>query len=180
MEKLKNFFSLLITFILSRLISHTFYSIVAVGLGYFLVDATLPQLAPVIGTLQNLSAAVFTLTGIWIAYSYPQAIAAYTSPRNIKIMPSDETTRIEGLVLIVVKSAFVISALLIFNLIYLLISKVQFYQIYRGEFKLLGVSFLCYLSILQLKAIFVLIVTNIEFVNELHKKKDEKVADEDL
>ncbi|HTF96688.1 MAG TPA: hypothetical protein VL995_11190 [Cellvibrio sp.] len=180
MEKLKNFISLLFKFILSRITSHTIYSIIAVGLGYFLVEATLSQLSPVIGTLQNLAAAVFTLTGIWIAYSYPQAIAAYTSPKSVKIIPSDETARIEGLVLIVIKSAFVISALLIFNLLYLLISKTHFYQAYRNDFKIVGVSFLCYLSIIQLKAIFVLIITNIEFVNELHKKKDEKIADEDL
>lgn len=180
MEKFSDFLASLSTFLLSRMISQAIYLFISFGLGYFLMGVTLAQLNPIISTLQNLSAAVFTLTGIWIAYSYPQAIAAYTSPKSIKIIPTDETKRIEGLVLIVIKSAFVISAVLVFNFFYLAISKLFFYKEYAYIFKFLGTSFICYLSLLQLNSIFVLIITNIEFVNELHRKKDEKNADDDL
>ncbi|WP_396586377.1 hypothetical protein [Bermanella sp. R86510] len=131
-------------------------------------------------TLQNLSAAVFTLAGIWIAYSYPQAISAYTSPNSVKVIPTDETKRIENLVLIVLTSAFVISSLLIFNFLYLLFSKTVFYVSHREVFKVIGITSICYLSFLQLKAIATVMVTNIAFVNELHGKRTEKIANDDL
>lgn len=182
--KRKKFFELMASvfeFLKSRVVVHAIYVFIAFLIGWFLSDTIkMADLNPVISTLQNLSAAVFTLAGIWIAYSYPQAISAYTSPGTVKVIPTDETKRIENLVLIVLTSAFVISSLLVFNFIYLLVSKTGFYAIYSIYFKTAGVASVCYLSFLQLKAILVVMFTNISFVNELHGKRTEKIANDDL
>jgi hypothetical protein len=168
-------------FIKSRFIPHSVYILVSLALGFFLVDKVLlGDLKPIMGTLQNIAAAVFTLAGIWIAYSYPQAIAAYTSPSSVKIIPTDETKRIENLVLIVLTSAFVISSLLLINMFYLLVYKIISDLDSLHTLKALGISSIFYLVFLQLKAIFIIMITNVSFVNELHAKKTEKVANDDL
>ncbi|PVZ70361.1 hypothetical protein [Pelagibaculum spongiae] len=171
----------LLIFIKSRIIPHSLYVVASLALGYYLVDnVSLGDLKPIMSTLQNIAAAVFTLAGIWIAYSYPQAIAAYTSPSSVSVIATDETKRIENLVLIVLTSAFVISSLLLINMIYLLfyksISDLNSLYILR----LLGISSVFYLVFLQLKAIFIVMITNVSFVNELHHKKTEKDANDDL
>lgn len=177
MEVLKAF----LIFIKSRIVPHSFYIVTSLALGYFLVDnVTLGDLKPIMGTLQNIAAAVFTLAGIWIAYSYPQAIAAYTSPNSVSVIPTDETKRIENLVLIVLTSAFVISSLLLINMLYLLVYKSISDLSTLHLLKLLGISSVFYLVFLQLKAIFIVMITNVSFVNELHDKKTEKDANDDL
>ncbi len=181
MKFFSDLFSSMIEFLRSRILSHSSYVIVCLLIGkFFSKGVSIGDLEPIISTLQNLSAAVFTLAGIWIAYSYPQAISAYTSPKSVKLIPTDETKRIEKLVLIVLTSAFVISSLLLFNFSYLLISETNFYSDWRECFKLLGVALLSYLCFLQLLAVFTVMVTNIEFVNELHGKRTEKRANDDL
>lgn len=168
-------------FLKSRIILHSFYIITSLALGYYLVDhVSLTDLKPIIGTLQNIAAAVFTLAGIWIAYSYPEAIAAYTSPSSVKFIPTEQTKRIENLVLIVLTSAFVISSLLLFNLLHLLLYKSFSDSNVLYISKVLGISSIFYLSFLQLKAIFIVMITNVSFVNELHHKKTEKDANDDL
>ena len=173
--------SSVIYFFKQKLASHSVYIIISLFSGYLLAhSASLSDLKPIMGTLQNLSASVFTLAGIWIAYTYPQAISAYTSPASVKIIPNDDAKRIENLVLIVLTSAFVISSLLIFNFLYLLISKTPIYAQFRDIFKMLGISMICYISFLQLRAIATVMTTNIQFVNELHNKKTERAAQDDL
>lgn len=168
-------------FLKSRAIPHSFYLGCSFLVSYYIYGSiSLIEIRVVTGTLQNISAAVFTLSGIWIAYSYPQAIAAYTSPSNVKVLPNDEAKRIESLVLIILTSAFVISSILLFNLSYFIFSKLNIYYDNRFYFKLAGASFVVYLSLLQLKAIFVVMMTNVSFVNELHHKKTERSADRDL
>lgn len=179
-----NFYQFILSifdFLRSRIVSHSIYIVVGIIAGWFLSKSVvLNDLKPIISTLQNLSAAVFTLAGIWIAYSYPQAISAYTSPNSVKVIPTDETKRIENLVLIVLTSAFVISSLLVFNFLYLIFSKTIFYSNYRDLFKVSGIASISYLSFLQLKAIFTVMITNIAFVNELHGKRAERLANDDL
>jgi len=181
LTKLSKFVMLMFDFLKSRAISHSCYIILGLIVGWLISDnITLVDLDPIMTTLKNLSAAVFTLAGIWIAYSYPQAISAYTSPSSVKLIPTDETKRIENLVLIVLTSAFVISSLLVFNFLYLLFSETLLYKTYRGSFKLVGVASISYIAFLQLKAVFTVMVTNIAFVNELHGKRTEKIANDDL
>ncbi len=168
-------------FFKGRLYYHFGYLLVSVSLAYVTVDKVpLSELAPVIGTLQNISAAVFTLAGIWVAYSYPQAIAAYTSPGQVKIIPTDETKRIEGLVMIILTSAVVLCILLFHNLAFVLLGKTIINVESRWLLKLIGMSSIFYASFLQLKAISTVMITNVFFVNELHHKKTEREAHKDL
>ncbi|QUM75081.1 hypothetical protein HWV00_01835 [Moritella sp. 24] len=168
-------------FIKSIAIKHVFYIGISFAIGSVTFSyVNLNDLASIVSTLQNLSAAVFTLAGIWIAYSYPQAIAAYTKPKSVSVIPSGETGRIEKLVLITLTSAFVIVSLLIYNLASVLLKDMPFVIVHRDVFKILAVSFIVYLSINQIRAVLVVMITNVQFINELHHKKSESDADKDL
>ncbi|WP_415679573.1 hypothetical protein, partial [Vibrio mytili] len=79
---------------------------------------TLENLKNVIVTLQNVSAAVFTLAGIWVAYSYPEAISRFTNPEKFSLIKGvEQTNRIRSLVLTIFSSALVLVGIVIFNLI---------------------------------------------------------------
>lgn len=180
----RNIFSLYKTvyeFIKSRFALHSIYIAFSFVVGTISVDSIgFNTLSPVINTLQNMSAAVFTLAGIWIAYSYPEAISAYTSPDTVTLIPTDKTRRIENLVLIVLTSAFVIISLLVFNLLSVFLSSAITNPDLRIYLKSSGLSFVVYMSLIQAKAVIVIMTTNIAFINELHGKKVELEANNDL
>lgn len=168
-------------FLKSRLLLHVVYLLVSFSLSFLIINKiALSEISPIVSILQNISAAVFTLAGIWVAYSYPQAIAAYTSPNQIKIVPTSETKRIEDLVMIILTSATVLCILLFHNLAYILTVKTIHNVDVRFYLKSAGISSIFYASLLQLKAIFTVMITNVFFVNELHHKKTELEANKDL
>ncbi|CAH8239264.1 hypothetical protein VAEKB19_5390002 [Vibrio aestuarianus] len=92
----------------------------------------------------------------------------------------DETKRIENLVLIILTSAFVIIGILAFNMSVVLIQPLDYVQEHKFIFKLLAVTSVVYLAVIQVMAILTVMFTNIQFVNELHKKNTEKLANKDL
>ncbi|MGL5073679.1 MAG: hypothetical protein ACRC61_20760 [Aeromonas salmonicida] len=170
-----------LAFLKSRVLFHVGYLFVSFSLAFLIVNkVAISEISPIVSTLQNISAAVFTLAGIWVAYSYPQAIAAYTSPSHVKIIPTSETKRIEDLVIIILTSAAVLCILLFHNLAYILVVKTIHNADVRFYLKSAGISSVFYASILQLKAIFTVMITNVFFVNELHHKKTELEANKDL
>ncbi|MUK79014.1 hypothetical protein GNP84_19230 [Aliivibrio fischeri] len=176
-----NIIAMLALFVLSRFVRHSIYLIFALGVAFIAVDTlAISDLSPILNTLQNISAAVFTLAGIWIAYSYPEAISAYTNPDKVILASGDETKRIENLVLIILTSAFVIIGILAFNMSVVLIQPLDYVQEHKFIFKLLAVTSVVYLAVIQVIAILTVMFTNIQFVNELHKKNTEKLANKDL
>ncbi|HHQ4444725.1 TPA: hypothetical protein ACSP1W_004027, partial [Aeromonas veronii] len=42
-------------------------------------------ISSVMSVLQNISAAIFTIAGIWIAYIYPEAITSFTNSSKVSL-----------------------------------------------------------------------------------------------
>lgn len=142
---------------------------------------TLADLNNLIGTLQNVSAAVFTLAGIWVAYSYPEAISRFTNPEKFSLIKGiEQTNRIRSLVLTIFTSAFVLVGIILFNLtspyIQHISKDLDFYLIIKGG----GVSIINYLALIQLQAIIRIMSNNMEFIYSLMKVKAENEAHDDL
>ena len=139
------------------------------------------DLSPSISILQNLSAAVLTIAGLWVAYIYPQAIAAYKSGENVKLMKGVESTeRIEELIMIIIISASVLVVLLFSSLIW---SGVKELSIVKGNYvlvKKLCVTVFFYVCLVQSATVFKVIISNIRFVNELHRVKRDSEAHNEL
>ena len=167
---------------MKRLIIQTVFIIISVVIACFTFRyVEVIDLKNVLSTLQNISAAVFTLAGIWIAYIYPEAITAFTNPEKVSLIKgTDKTKRIENLVLIILTSAFVIVSILLFNLSNMLFKNIPFILENKDLFKGISISFVLYLSLNQTKAVMSIMVSNIDFVNELHKNKTDQEANNEL
>lgn len=137
----------------------------------------------VVSTLQNLSAAIFTISGIWIAYMYPEAISAYTKTDNVALLKgSDNVQRITDLVLIITASAFVLMGTLFFNLVDVFLNnpKAPLFVAYKTEVNFVMLSLLLSLIMLQLNAVIGIIINNIKFVDKLYNLKTQKEVHDDL
>ncbi|MGL4191787.1 MAG: hypothetical protein ACRCRU_04270 [Vibrio sp.] len=142
---------------------------------------TLSDLNNLINTLQNVSAAVFTLAGIWVAYSYPEAISRFTNPEKFSLIKGiEQTNRIRSLVLTIFTSAFVLVGIVLFNLIspyaQHISENLSFYLIIKTS----GIATINYLSLIQLQAIIRIMGNNMEFIYSLMKVKAENEAHDDL
>jgi hypothetical protein len=134
-----------------------------------------------LSTLQNLSAAIFTLAGIWVAYLYPQAILAFTNSKKISLLKGIENTRrVEELVLVIFLSAVVLLAILVFNLTSGIAKNMPFVISNYEVFKKISIVVVLYLSFLQFKSLVSIMSSNIRFINDLHKTKNEQKAHQDL
>lgn len=139
------------------------------------------DLAPILSTLQNISAAVFTLSGIWIAYMYPEAIAAFTNTKKISLLTgSEHVNKIRELVLIIFTSAFVLIGVLLYNLVYSLFSSSILVTSNIEIFRWLAICFILFISLNQIKAISSIMLNNIKFIDRLYHLKTEREVENDL
>ncbi|WP_286295199.1 hypothetical protein [Vibrio apostichopi] len=142
---------------------------------------TLTDLKNLTGTLQNVSAAVFTLAGIWVAYSYPEAIARFTNPEKFSLIKgTEQTQRIRSLVLTIFSSALVLVGIVLFNLLTPYIQNLC--KTFDSYFyiRIAGISVINYLVFIQLQAIIKIMSNNLEFIYSLMKVKAENEAHDDL
>jgi hypothetical protein len=177
-----SFIYLTVSLIKRRALLHILCLSLSILVGYTAQPhADFTKLSLLIESLQYTSAAVFTLAGLWIAYSYPQAIAAYTKQNKVSLLVGiKETDRIESLVLVILSSAFVLISIIFYNLIATLYIGTRVISNNIETFQLLSISFIMYLLLIQVRAVLFVMHSNMEFVNDLHSKKTELEADNDL
>ncbi|THK42193.1 hypothetical protein E8Q33_05285 [Methylophaga sp. SB9B] len=158
------------------------YITVSLLLGFYSYQhVTFEQLHTIFHALETISIGVFTLSGIWIAVIYPEAIAAFTNPEKLTILKgSEQAKRIENLVLIVFTSAFVLISTLIFYTASELLKNLPFVIENHKIILLFSIAFSVYLAILQIVAILSIMISNIKFVNDLYKKNAEQEANKRL
>jgi hypothetical protein len=158
---------------MKMIIFQFFLLIISIVMGFLVGgDLSYSDLSPTISILQSLSASVFTLAGLWVAYIYPQAITAYKNSEDVTLIGGvDSTERIEELILIIIVSAFVLTSLLFMNLFWGSFKELSFIQGFYRETKQIGVSVFMYICFLQVTAVSTVMISNIRFINELHRVK---------
>lgn len=135
----------------------------------------------ILSTLQNISAAVFTIAGIWIAYIYPEAISSFTNPDKIALLKGTESTeQVKSLVFTVITSASVLTCTLLFSLISFLYKNSNIVMANKGFFVFISTTFVVYLSLNQTKAILNVILNTLRFVSKLFYLKTEREVNDDL
>ncbi|MFV7772142.1 hypothetical protein [Shewanella marisflavi] len=158
--------------------------LVSCVIAFFSYDhVVVAELQSVVSTLQNISAAIFTISGIWIAYMYPEAISAYTKTDNVALLKgADNIQRITDLVLIITSSAFVLIGTLFFNLadVFFIRSKLDLLAGNELKVNFIMLSILLSLILIQLNAVWGIIVNNIKFVDRLYNLKTQKEVNDDL
>ncbi len=102
----------------SRLANIIWNAIVIIAITYisysFKKDITYEDIEPLVSILQNTSAMVFTVMGIWIAYVYPNAVLKIVQPSKVAaVFSSEDLDRVRLLVGVVILSAFIIAVLVL-------------------------------------------------------------------
>lgn len=162
--------------LISSLVFLTSYNLsLKVNIGY---------LKDYLDTLLNVSGMVFTIMGIWIAFLYPNALMKLVNHTKIEHVDFKDTLkdtrRLEAIVASVLKSALVVSVIMLLNLCKLMLSETELYHSKSDIINISAFSCVVTLTLLQIEAIANVIYSNIAFINELHSRRQDREADRDL
>lgn len=150
----------------------------------FQINYRYEDLKDYIGLLSNVSAMVFTIMGIWIAFLYPNALNRLVSPKKLEVADFsetlDDTRRLERIVAAVLQSALVLTVALV-----VLAGKTVFYKsgLYADHhllIKSVTLSVVAVISAMQIDAVLAVALANVMFINDLHRKRREKQSDSDI
>ncbi|CAI1913123.1 hypothetical protein ACJ8J6_19330 [Serratia sp. CY47279] len=134
----------------------------------------------IIGTLQNISAAIFTIVGLWVGFLYPNAIAGIVNDNVDYIKNTKDAPRIEKLIYVIIISALVMMTTLIFYITKAFLGQTELYQCYKNIIKFIALTIITYMSWMQIKCILSVILSNINFANNLHARINKaKIEHED-
>ena len=147
----------------------------------FRLDIVFKDVEPLISILQNTSAMIFTIMGIWIAYVYPNAVLRIVQPSKVIVFFSDEDLeRVRLLVGVVIISAFIL-ALLVFGItVKAFIVKTNIFVQNKPLFTGIGLWGLLALTYAQLFCIYAVIVSSVNFIIDLKNLKAKKRLSEKL
>ena len=145
-------------------------SIIAVA-SYWLKDTVnYNDIKDILGVLQNISAAIFTIVGLWIGFLYPNAIASIVNDDIDYIKNTKDAPRIEKLIYVVITSAIVMLSILFVYLFKSITSGLSGIASYFDIIKMAGITFVYFMCWLQVKCVFSVILSNISFANNLHSR----------
>jgi hypothetical protein len=165
-----------------------FYIALFLGAAYMFnrigMSASYSDYKDALSILFGISSMVFTLMGIWIAFLYPNALKRLVNPSKIAHVDFseslNETKRLESIVGSVLKSAVVAISIMLIFIMRLLLTNTQIYVENYFLIQSLALSTIIVLGGLQLESIFHVIKSNIMFINDLHTKREDKEADNDI
>lgn len=138
---------------------------------YWLKDkVSYNDIKDILGVLQNISAAIFTIVGLWIGFLYPNAIASIVNDDVDYIKNTKDAPRIEKLIYVVITSAVVMLSILFVYLFKSIWSGLSSSIVHTGFIKMIGVTFVYFMCWLQVKCVFSVILSNVSFANNLHSR----------
>jgi hypothetical protein len=161
-------------------------SIVNLGFAYITFEgSSYKNITGLVGILQNTSAMIFTVLGIWIAYAYPKAkqelsIIKEKVNQNIPAVSNSEIKKlltlfeakyaeVSLLLFTLFLSAFVLGALLFGIFIKTLYETSIFFGTFQIEhIKFISLFALYNLVAIQLLAVYLVVAKNVNFATELH------------
>ncbi|HHY1211368.1 TPA: hypothetical protein ACVZ49_004545, partial [Salmonella enterica subsp. enterica serovar Agona] len=123
---------------------HILVVLVVTYLSYsFRLDIDFKDVEPIISILQNTSAMIFTIMGIWIAYVYPNAVLKIVQPSKVTVIFSDDDLkRVKLLVGVVISSALILLLLLVGVVVKTFVIKTYLFMQYQSAFTVIGLWFL--------------------------------------
>jgi len=148
---------------------------------FFRLDINYKDIDPIISILQNTSAMIFTIMGIWIAYVYPNAVLKIVQPSKVTaIFSEDDLKRVKLLVGVVISSALILLLLLIGITLKTFLTKTIFFTLHRQVFSGIGLCFLLSLVYAQLFCIYAVIASSVNFIIDLKNLNTKKRLSEKL
>ena len=134
--------------------------------------------------LSAVSGMVFTIMGIWIAFLYPNAMSRIVSPQRLVARDFSESRsdakRLESIVGAVLASAVVMLAVMLMALAKIFLQSAPFYLSFRVEIKSVALSAAVFFTFVQLESVMNVVISNVMFINDLHFRRQERQADEEM
>lgn len=144
-------------------------------------DLSFKDVEPLISILQNTSAMIFTIMGIWIAYVYPNAVLSIVQPSKVTAIFSEaDLERVKLLVGVVILSAFILALLLIGVSARILISKTEVFERNKELFTGAGLSFILAITYVQLFCMYAVIASSVNFIIDLKNLKTKQALSKKL
>ncbi|MGP2972866.1 hypothetical protein ACTVMN_10180 [Serratia nematodiphila] len=155
-----------------------FIAILITGL-FFGKNYSYNDIKDILSTLQNISAMIFTIAGIWLAYIYPTAVKAIVRPSKIVSLHSKrniekDMERITMIVKTIIVSAIVIFSIICINVFKPLLINIPIIAAHKEIAHQVAFIIAASLVYLQVLALFGIISSNILFLNDLHDHKNNK------
>ena len=164
------------------------FSYIGVAIAFFFWQAKFPieyqyvDFKDYLNLLASISGMVFTIMGIWIAFLYPNALSRLVSPGKIAAADFSETLedtkRLENIVAAVLTSALVMVAALAVTFAKITLHKAPLFTEHTIFFKGAALSILLVMTMVQIEAVFSVVLANVRFINELHRKRNDRQAEE--
>ncbi|EBP3426914.1 hypothetical protein UA53_15630 [Salmonella enterica] len=124
----------------------------------------------ILSVLQNISASIFTIVGLWIGFLYPNAIASIVNDDVDYIKNTKDAPRIEKLIYVVITSAVVMLSILFVYLFKSIGAGLSNSIVHTDFVKMTGITFVYFMCWLQVKCVFSVILSNVSFANNLHSR----------
>lgn len=157
-------------FIKSQKINMVIFLIIIVLVYLTYEKVVINDVKDIISTLQSISAAIFTIVGLWVGFLYPNAIAGVVNDNVDYIKNTKDAPRVEKLIYVIIISALVMMSTLLFYMTKLLLGNTVFYTSNKDAIKFIALTLILFTSWLQIKCILSLILSNINFANNLHAR----------
>ncbi|MDO8654157.1 MAG: hypothetical protein Q7R66_18455 [Undibacterium sp.] len=167
-----------------NLIAHLFAFVAVTSLCiYFKIHYAFADLKSFTDVLLNVSGAVFTLMGIWIAFLYPNALSRIVDPNRIAVADFseslNESKRLSAIVGSVLKSAAVVLAIMTMTLSKVILSNIDWVIVNADLIKQIAFGISTSLFLIQAEAVIGVIFANVMFLNDLHTKRADKQVEND-
>ncbi len=134
--------------------------------------------------LVSIAGAVFTIMGIWIAFAYPNAFLKLRNTENVINADFSEnlkdTRRLEGLVLTIIQSIIVLSMIAFFFMAKIFFGKLNLYIENAAVIRSLSITYIFLASMIQFESLVRVVSSNIQFLNELHSRRQKLLEDRDI
>lgn len=161
---------------------HSLVLLIITFLSYsFRLDIGFKDVEPILSILQNTSAMIFTIMGIWIAYVYPNAVLKIVQPSSVAAIFSDEDLkRVRLLVGVVVFSALILVLLLLGVSVKTFLIKTSLFTLNKTFF--VGIGLWCMLLIIyaQLLCVYIVVASSVNFIIDLKNLNVRKRLSEKL
>ncbi|PST94438.1 hypothetical protein C9I86_03560 [Photobacterium sp. NCIMB 13483] len=157
------------------IIWHVIILVIIVAVSYcFRNEIEFKDVQNLISILQNTSAMIFTIMGLWIAYVYPQVILSVVqSSKVISIFSKEDERAVKSLVGVIVVSAMIMGILVIGTSLQIFIVKTSLFISYSGVFCAVGIGSLLTLTYAQLFCIYMVVISSVNFVIKLKNAKNQ-------
>lgn len=162
------------------------YTALAIGIAFGSfrspIDYSYHDLKDYLAMLTAVSGMVFTIMGIWIAFIYPNALSRLVNPERVAVADFsdtlDDTRRLEQIVAAVLQSAFVMIVSLLLILTKTFAHAWLANTSYLAVAKASSVGIVITITLIQFEAVFWVVVSNVMFINELHRKRQDRKSED--